>query len=91
MMKVLLVYEIDAFRRDVGAPPPEDQKMTLQEALSLFRRLGVDPQGLSRPEFSAAYYRLASRYHPDRNPNTEDLMANINAARSTILQTYLPG
>ena len=70
---------------------PEDQKMTLQEAFTFFRRLGVDPQALSRPEFSAAYHRLAWRYHPDRDPNTEELMANINAARSTILQTYLPG
>jgi DnaJ domain len=72
-----------------GARP--GQKLTLQEAFTLFRRLGVDPQALSRPEFGAAYYRLAWRYHPDRNPNTEELMANINAARSTILQTYLPG
>jgi DnaJ domain len=59
--------------------------MTLQEALTLFHRLGVDPQALSRPEFSAAYHRLAWRYHPDRNPNTEELMANINAAHPELL------
>ena len=66
--------------------------MMLQEAFTLFRRLGVDPQALSRPEFSAAYYRLARRYHPDVNLSAaRGLMANINVARSTILQTYLPG
>jgi len=64
--------------------------MTLQEAFTLFRRLGVDPQALSRPEFSAAYYRLAWRYHPDVNPRAHELMANINAARSTIFRSYMP-
>jgi len=41
-----------------------------------------------RPDFSAAYYRLARRYHPDVNPATHELMANINAARIVILQSY---
>jgi hypothetical protein len=34
--------------------------MALQEALALFRRLGVYPEMMSRSEFSAAYYRLAT-------------------------------
>jgi DnaJ-class molecular chaperone len=64
----------------------------LHEAFVLFRRLGVEPQALSRLEFSAAYRRLAWRYHPDVNLSAaHGLMANINAARSVILQTYLPG
>jgi hypothetical protein len=42
--------------------------MTLQDALALFRRLGVHPEVLSRSEFSMAYFRLARRYHPDVNP-----------------------
>jgi DnaJ-class molecular chaperone len=62
--------------------------MALQEALALFRRLGVYPEMMSRSEFSAAYYRLAQRYHPDLNPKTSELMANINAARTAILQSY---
>ena len=62
--------------------------MTLQEAFDLFRRLGVSPEMLSRSEFSAAYYRLAWRYHPDVNPAAFELMANINAARTAILQSY---
>jgi len=62
--------------------------MTLQDAFDLFRRLGLSPEMISRPEFSAAYYGLARRYHPDVNPATPELMANINAARTTILQSY---
>ena len=39
-------------------------------------------------DFSMAFYRLARRYHPDVNPATPELMANINAARTVILQSY---
>jgi DnaJ-class molecular chaperone len=63
--------------------------LTLQEAFLLFRRLGVDAQTLSEPEFSIAYLDLARRYHPDiGNRNTHGLMANINAARTVIQQAY---
>ena len=62
--------------------------MTLDESLSLYRRLGIDVRSLSRKEFSAAYFDLARRFHPDRSPCTHELMANINAARTTILQSY---
>jgi DnaJ-class molecular chaperone len=61
--------------------------MPLHEAFAL-RCLSVDPEMLSPSEFSAAYYRLAQRYHPDLNPKTRELMANINAARTAILQSY---
>ena len=56
----------------------------------LFRRLGADPEYLSRKEFNAAYFRLALRYHPDLNPKTGELMASINAARTTIMKFHLP-
>ena len=65
--------------------------LDLKHAFTLFRRLGVDPQSLSRREFSEAYFRLARRYHPDVNPNTAELMANINAARSVILDHFRSG
>jgi DnaJ-class molecular chaperone len=59
----------------------------LTDALTLFKRLGVDVPSLSSREFSIAYYRLAKRYHPDQaNDAGHDLMANINAARTTILK-----
>jgi DnaJ-class molecular chaperone len=62
--------------------------MTLQDAFDLFRRLGASPEMLSRSEFSEAYYRLVRRYHPDVNSAAHELMTNINAARTVILQSY---
>jgi curved DNA-binding protein CbpA len=62
--------------------------MTLDDALGLFRRLGVNVDALSPRDFSLSYFALAKRYHPDRNPHGAELMANINAARSTILSSY---
>jgi DnaJ-class molecular chaperone len=57
----------------------------LTDALLLFRRLGVDVNSLSPPEFTLVYYQLAKRYHPDRgNRGSHELMANINAARMVI-------
>ena len=35
-----------------------------------------------------SYFALAKRYHPDRNPCGAELMANINAARAAILNSY---
>ena len=65
--------------------------MNLQDALALFRRLGVDVLSLSSGEFRIAYVDLAKRHHPDiGNRKTHDLMANINAARTTILAVYRP-
>ena len=61
--------------------------MTREEALRLFRRLGVDPVSVSRKDFRSAYYRLAKRYHPDASPRTADLMAQINAARAAIAKS----
>jgi DnaJ-class molecular chaperone len=64
----------------------------LTDALILFKRLGVDVASLSAREFSLAYYGLAKRYHPDRADQTShDLMASINAARTTILKVYRDG
>lgn len=64
--------------------------MTLQDAFDLFRLLGIHPDTLSRFEFSAAYHRLAQRFHPDVNPAPAavELMAHINVARTAILQSY---
>lgn len=75
---------------NLGAGRFLGQQMTLQDAFVLFRRLGVDPQALSRSEFSAAYHRLARRYHPDLNAKGYELMANINAARSLIMRSHRP-
>jgi curved DNA-binding protein CbpA len=62
--------------------------MSLAEAFALFRRLGVNVETMSQGDFSISYFALAKRYHPDRNPRGAELMANINAARTTILNSY---
>ena len=63
--------------------------MHLKDALILFNRLGVDVRSLSAREFSLAYLQLARRYHPDRgHVKSHELMANINAAKTTILKAY---
>jgi curved DNA-binding protein CbpA len=62
--------------------------MTFADALALFRRLGVNVETMSQRDFSISYFGLAKRYHPDRNPKDAELMANINAARAAILNSY---
>ena len=62
--------------------------MSFAEALALFRRLGVNVETLNPRDFSISFFALAKRYHPDRNPHSADLMANINAARAAILTFY---
>ena len=62
--------------------------MSLAEAFALFRRLGVNVEIMNQRDFSISYFALAWRYHPDRNPRSTELMANINAARATILNCY---
>ena len=61
--------------------------MLPDDAVALFQRLGVDVRSISVKEFTAAYFTLAKRYHPDcGNQQTHELMANINAARTEILK-----
>jgi curved DNA-binding protein CbpA len=62
--------------------------MSLADALALFRRLGIHVETMSRRDFSINYFALAKWYHPDRNPRGAELMANINAARTAILNSY---
>jgi DnaJ-class molecular chaperone len=61
--------------------------MLLAEAFALFRRLGVNVEIMNQRDFSISYFALAKRYHPDRNPQGAELMANINAARAAILKS----
>ena len=62
--------------------------MSLAEAFALFRRLGVNVETMNQLDFGLSYFALAKRYHPDRNPHSAELMANINAARAAILDSY---
>ena len=51
---------------DCTLPAQEGLDLLLEDALALFRRLGVDVQSISTEEFTASYFALAKRYHPDR-------------------------
>jgi curved DNA-binding protein CbpA len=62
--------------------------MSLAEAFALFRRLGINVETMTQRDFSISYFALAKLYHPDRNPRSAELMANINAARAAILNCY---
>jgi DnaJ-class molecular chaperone len=62
--------------------------MSLAEAFALFRRLGVNVEIMNQRDFSISYFALAKRYHPDRNPQGAELMANLNVARAAILNSY---
>jgi hypothetical protein len=63
--------------------------MPLQDAINLFQRLGIHVSLISRSEFQKAYHQLAWRYLPDQdNPRSQELMALINAARTSIIKTY---
>jgi curved DNA-binding protein CbpA len=62
--------------------------MSLAEAVALFRRLGVNVDTVSKRDFSTSYFALARRCHPDHNRRGAELMANINAARTAILNSY---
>ena len=62
--------------------------MSLAEAFALFRRLGVNVEVMNQRDFSISYFALAKRYYPDRNRHGAELMANINAARAAILNSY---
>jgi DnaJ-class molecular chaperone len=62
--------------------------MLLAEAFALFRRFGVNVEIMNQRAFSISYFALAKRYHPDRNPHSTELMAQINAARAAILNSY---
>ena len=62
--------------------------MSLAEAFALFRRLGVNVETMNQRDFTISYSALAKRYHPDRNPQSAELMARINAARTAILDSY---
>jgi DnaJ-class molecular chaperone len=62
--------------------------MPLADAFALFRHLGVNVEWMNHRDFTTSYFVLAKQYHPDRNPSSAELMANINAARATILNSY---
>jgi DnaJ-class molecular chaperone len=62
--------------------------MSFAKAFALLRQLGVNVETMNQRDFTISYSALAKRYHPDRNPHSAELMANINATRAAILNSY---
>ena len=85
----LVVYSRTPGRIPAAVHSLRRNNLHLEDAILLFRRLGVDVQSLPPHEFTRAYFRLARRYHPDQgNRNSHELMAHINAARTAILKAH---
>jgi DnaJ-class molecular chaperone len=97
MSRVTLRLSLTGRDRDFCGPhlyqPRAGPQLLLDDAFALFKRLGIDVRSISAREFTAAYFTLAKRYHPDRGNQeaTHELMANINAARTTILKCHRMG
>ena len=60
--------------------------MMLTEAITLFRRLGINVEKMSKDDFRLCCMALVRRYHPDYGQGHHELMANINCATTT--QSY---
>ena len=58
-------------------------KMTVDEALNT---LGIERGCVTKDVIKKSYRRLASKYHPDRNPDGLVIMQSVNAA-----YTFLSG
>ncbi|RKP34794.1 DnaJ domain-containing protein, partial [Dimargaris cristalligena] len=52
-----------------------------------YQTLNVDPDA-SPEEIKRAYRRLALRYHPDKNPEAEDMFRAITAAYDVLSDPY---
>jgi hypothetical protein len=61
------IYGARRRRRNSRSAHSLEQRVDLEDAIMLFRRLGVDVHSLSGTEFKLSYRRLAKRYHPDLN------------------------
>ena len=55
--------------------------MTVQEALKVTK-----PEGNSAEDLTAAYRKLAKKYHPDLNPDGAEIMKAVNSAVDLLRQ-----
>lgn len=70
----LLRHTLDAWRKEVEKKP---SKMTVHQA---YEDLGIDLQQIPSPDealIRKTYYRLAQKYHPDKNPEGRVCFVNL--------------
>lgn len=75
----LLAAVLAAWEKEDEKPP---QRFTREEALKV---LGLN-NGYKEEELRRAYFKMAQKYHPDKNPEGRDIFEQINAAY-TFLNT----
>lgn len=74
---LLLKHTLDAWRKEVEKKPPQ---MTVKDA---YQNLGIDIEKDPQPDealIRKSYYRLAQKYHPDKNPQGKDIFMRVNQA-----------
>ncbi|XP_026104621.1 dnaJ homolog subfamily C member 13-like isoform X4 [Carassius auratus] len=72
----LLKDTLDAWKREVEKKPPSMSVDDAYEVLNLPKGQGQHEESTIRK----AYFRLAQKYHPDKNPEGRDMFEKVNKA-----------
>ncbi|XP_078519995.1 dnaJ homolog subfamily C member 13 isoform X2 [Lissotriton helveticus] len=72
----LLKDTLDSWKKEVEKKPPTMSIDEAYEVLHLPKGQGQHDEGKIRK----AYFRLAQKYHPDKNPEGRDMFENVNKA-----------
>ncbi|GAB1606314.1 dnaJ homolog subfamily C member 13-like isoform X2 [Argonauta hians] len=72
----LLKDILDAWKKEVEKKPPS---MSVEEAYQVLN-LNKAPLGHDESKVRKAYFRLAQKYHPDKNPDGREMFEKVNKA-----------